>query len=115
MSFEVALEDLVKEEELTGNKILSDLLNEKGIDLKTHICSPVDFAILNAVVDNLEPLLFTKSKKKCNLEKDIIIYLKKFLISWNRMSRKEITDTLKATKEQEIGDRSLFQKLAGLG
>lgn len=118
MALETKLEELIREDDLDANKILHELLSKEGIDLKTHITDPVTFAMLEAVVMNLEELFSVAKKCKLPLTKkilkDMIDQLKKFLVSWNRLSRKEITETLQKTKEEDSGTRSLFQKLAGI-
>ena len=47
MAMEVALGNITKLEDTNANKILESLLNPKNIDMKTHIVSPVTFAILH--------------------------------------------------------------------
>ena len=121
MALETSLGDLFKEEPIDTNKILSDLLNPKNIDMKTHIVSPLTFAILEGIINNIEGLLSEIGKEKIKLPltkkllKDIIKQLKHFLVSWNRLSREEITKTLQSIKAEGTEQRSLYQKLIGLG
>lgn len=121
MAFETVLSDLQKEETIDANKILESLLNPKNIDMKTHIMSPVTFAILESVVNNLENLLTEVNQQKLKLPitkkvlKDLIEKLKTFLVSWNRLSREEITKTLQSLRQEGMQDRSLYQKLLGMG
>lgn len=121
MAFETVLSDLQKEETIDANKILESLLNPKNIDMKTHITSPVTFAILESIVKNLENLLTETGKQKIKLPltkallKDMVIKLKMFLVSWNRLSREEVTKTLQSLRSEGVQDRSLYQKLLGLG
>lgn len=122
MAFETVLGDLQREDLIDANKILENLLNPRNIDMKTHIISPITFAILETVVMNLENLL-TEIKAEIKLKlpmlkkllKDMITKLKQFLVSWNRQSRVEITKTLQSIRQEGSGDRSFFQKLLGTG
>ena len=121
MAFETVLSDLQKEETIDANKILESLLNPKNIDMKTHIISPVTFAILESIVKNLENLLTQTGKQKIKLPlttkllKDMIKQLKMFMVSWNRLSRDEVTKTLQSLRQEGMQDRSLYQKLLGMG
>lgn len=117
MAFETTLGELMRQDTIDANKILSELLSEKNIDMKTHILTPIEFAILESTVNNLESMLFeTKGKLPITtkLLRDIIRQLKKFMVSWQRLSRKEITETLQAAKQQEVAQRSLFGRLTGM-
>ena len=121
MAFETVLSDLQKDETIDANKILESLLNPKNIDMKTHIISPITFAILESVVKNLENLLTQTGKQKIKLPlttkllKDMIKQLKMFMVSWNRLSRDEITKTLQSLRQEGMQDRSFYQKLLGMG
>jgi len=120
MAFELALGDLQKDDELTANKILETLLNPKNINMKTHILTPVTFAILESIIMNLESLLTEINKEKkvklpltTKILKDTIVYLKQFMVSWNRLSREEITKTLQSIRQEGSGERSFWQKMIG--
>lgn len=117
MAFESTFDELLKDETLDANAILHELLDPKNIDMKTHIADPITFAMLEAIISNLEDLFSTAKKAKMPLTKkilrDTIKHLKMYLVSWKRLSRKEITETLQKTKEED-NSRNIFQKLAGL-
>ena len=119
MAFESTLEPLFKEEILDTAKILNQMLNPKNINMKTHIQAPVTFAILGSFIKNFQQLLSGVKKSKYPLTyrilNDFIKELKEYLVSWNRLDRTEIKEILQATKAEESGARSIFQKLAGLG
>lgn len=122
MAFDQVLGDLERETESSANKILESLLDIKNLDMKTHILNPVTFAILESVIVNIEDLLteIGHSKLKLPLTKrmleTVLLQIKKFMVSWNRASRNEITRTLQAIRENEgSGERSFFQKLLGSG
>lgn len=122
MAFETVIGDLQREDLIDANKILESLLDPKNIDMKTHIISPVTFAILESVVMSLENLLTevnSNTKVKLPLTKkllkDLIYKLKLFLVSWNRQGRIEVTKTLQSIRQEGSGERSFFQKLLGTG
>ena len=122
MAFETVLGDLQREDLIDANKILESLLNPKNIDMKTHIISPVTFAILESVVNNLEKLLTEVTAQRQirlpltkKLLEDLILKLKLFLVSWNRQSRVEVTKTLQSIRQEGSSERSFFQKLLGTG
>lgn len=120
MAFESVLGELQKEENIDATKILDNLLNPKNIDMKTHIISPVTFAVLEATIKGLENLLSETKKQKVKLPitkrllRDMVKQLKMFLVSWNRESRKEVTRTLQSLRQEGTQDRSFYQKLLGL-
>ena len=121
MALETELGELFKEETIDTRKILSDLLNPKNIDMKTHIVSPLTFAILEGIINNIEELLSEIGKQKVKLPltkkllKKIIRQLKLFLVSWNRLSREEVTKTLQSIRTEGTEGKSLYQKLLGIG
>lgn len=121
MAFENILGELQIQEDTTANKILESLLNPKNIDMKTHIVSPITFAIMEGIINNVEGLLSALDEQKIRLPmtkkllKDIIIKLKQFMVSWNRMSRDEITKTLQSIRQEGATERSFFQKMLGTG
>lgn len=124
MAMETQISELMKEDTMNTTKILSDLLNPKHINMKTDITDPITFSLLEAIVNQLEDMLngikdnTKKQKLKLSITKkmlkETIKYLKEFLVSWDRKSRTEITETLKSTREEGSGARSLFQKMADL-
>jgi len=121
MALETQMGELFKDETLDSMKILDSLLSPKNIDMKTHIISPLKFAILESVTINCKFLLAETKRKNLKLpmfEKVLTTLIKKiklFLVSWDRMSRKEITETLQSIKQEGTETRSLFQKLIGSG
>ena len=126
MAMETQISELMREDFINSNKILSDLLDPKNINMKTDIRDPITFSLLEAIVNQLEDMLlrinsvFEKTKIRIKLPitkkmlKDLIKNLKQFLVSWDRQSRTEITETLKSTHEEGSGAKSLFQKMADL-
>ena len=121
MAFENILGELKIQEDTSANKILDSLLNPKNIDMKTHIISPITFAIMEGIINNIEGLLTDMHKQKIRLPmttkllKDIVKKLKQFMVSWNRLSREEITTTLQSIRQEGATERSFFQKMLGTG
>ena len=121
MAFEQVLGDLQKEESADANKILESLLSSKNIDMKTHIINPVTFAILEGIIVTVEDLLTEINQQKLKLPltkkllKTVLFQIKKFMVSWNRQGRKEITETLQSIRQEGATERSFFQKMTGLG
>lgn len=121
MAFENVLGELQIQEDTSANKILDSLLNPKNIDMKTHIISPITFAIMEGIINNIEGLLTDMHKQKIKLPmttkllKDIVKKLKQFMVSWNRLSREEITATLQSIRQEGATERSFFQKMLGTG
>lgn len=122
MAFENVLGDLKKDDDVDANQILNSLLNPKNIDMKTHIISPIAFAVFEAIQKDIESLLTEIGKDK-NLKlprtkkllKNLDTQIKKFMVSWNRKSRDEITSTLQSIREEGATERSFFQRLTGTG
>lgn len=121
MALETALGELIKEDQIDANKILHELLDQKNIDMKTHINDPITFAILESFIYIINDMLKDIKKSGTRLPitekflKSFLAQLKKFLVSWDRQSRKEITETLQAIKQENSNERSLFQRLTGFG
>ena len=121
MAVETVLADLEKEQTVDNAQILNSLLNPENIDMKTHIMSPITFAMLEAVVNNLQNLLLKIKTQKIKLPitkkllEDMIRQLKKLLVSWNRLGRIEITKTLQSLRQEGMQERSFYQKLLGIG
>jgi len=122
MAFESVLGDLKKSDDIDAVQILNSLINPKNIDMKTHIISPIAFAIFEAIQKDIENLLTEIGKDKklklprtVKLLKNLDTQIKLFMVSWNRQSRNEITQTLQSIREEGATDRSFFQKLTGTG
>ena len=121
MAFDQILGDMQKEDTTDANKILESLLSPKNIDMKTHILNPVTFAILESVINSIEDLLTEINQQKLKLPltkkmlKSVLLQIKKFMVSWNRLSRQEITETLQSIRQEGATERSFFQKLIGSG
>jgi len=129
MAFEVDLEELQREEQINADKILNEYFNPKNIGLKTEINAPSEFTTLEVIAKHFNDLINfgaikTKSgkikykhkfKKVPKTLQDWIDMFKVNMVSHNRKSRLEVADVLKAMKQQENSERSLIQKLTGMG
>lgn len=121
MSFEQSLLNLVQNQDILDNaKILSELQNPKNINMKTHIVSPVEFALLDALISFLKNSIEILKKKR-QLKKfvkfleDFVKALKELLVSWNRQSRKEITETISGQINKQNVSRTAIERLIGVG
>jgi enolase len=109
---------LLPEEEETGQfKILNELLNEKNIDMITEILSPIDFALFDSLIEQLEETAFTATEEKLTATSTFLkmfsLKIKKFMVSYKRQSRSETYNTL-ADARREKSSRSWQQKLLGI-
>lgn len=120
MALETQLGELFKEDTIDSMKILDSLLSPKNLDMKTDIISPLKFATLEAIVDNIQFLLAELDKQKLKLPmtekllKKLIYKIKLLMVSHVRKSRTEITETLKSIRQEGSTERSFFQKMLGL-
>lgn len=119
MSFEALFPELMRSTgSVDANAILRDLLDDKNIDTKTHILTPVEMAILDAYVDYItDMIVFCKTKglrRTAKFLSKFLIQFKKYMVSWKRLSRTEVTNTLSAIQQRETGT-SFVSKLLGMG
>ncbi|UTU47194.1 hypothetical protein [Muninn virus] len=94
------VKDLLPAGDLTSITILDKLLKGDEIELKTHIKQPENLTVLKTLTYLSKELpLFNKI-----ITLYIDVYLK-YMVSYNRLSRKEIIDALKhlneVTEEEE--------------
>lgn len=91
--------DMVEANDISLQQILNNLLDgSKDLDLKSHIFKPKQLASLNVLSDLLKRLEFKKSSK---VIMDFIgIYLR-YMVSFDRLSRKEIVKALSNLVEKE--------------
>lgn len=111
MALENVFEDMFSTEDLTAEKILNLLIeSDKHLNMKTHILNPLEFSILDIIVIHLRQ---KKMVKTARMLENFLKADKEYMVSWKRMSRKEIIDALIAMREQKTG-ASLTQKLLGM-
>lgn len=99
MSKDGIFDDMIEANDISLQQILNNLLDgSKDLDLKSHIFKPKQLASLNILSDLLTRLKYKKSSKVIN---DFIgIYLR-YMVSFERLSRKEIIKALSNLVEKE--------------
>lgn len=91
--------DMVEANDISLQQILNNLLDgSKDLDLKSHIFKPKQLASLNILADLLNRLKYKKSHKV--IIDFIKIYLR-YMVSFDRLSRKEIIKALSNLVEKE--------------
>lgn len=99
MSLEQLTQDLFSAEELSFQKILSELLkSDANLPMKTEIHDPLNLALLKVLAKMLR-------KKECEksaeiLENFIQAFLE-YMVSYNRKSRTEIVEAIKHNLEEQ--------------
>ena len=92
-------DDMIEAHDISLQQILNNLLDgSKDLDLKSHIFKPKQLASLNILADLLNRLKYTKSNKV--IIDFINIYLR-YMVSFDRLSRKEIIKALSNLAEKE--------------
>lgn len=95
-------DELVPSDDVSLQQILNNLLDGKeNLDLKTHIIKPKILASLKTFAEVLDTLSYPKSSKV--LERFIVIYLR-YMVSFNRESRKEIIKAISSLFEKTDND-----------
>jgi len=107
-------------DDLSLQKILNSLLNAKeNLELKTHILAPLDLAKLFFLADYLDVRFPTQYDEKTNknyslsgkaIKSFITIYLK-YMVSWNRESRREIIRAVSSMFHSDIDRLSLSDRM----
>jgi hypothetical protein len=111
MAVEETLEGLFSTEEITAEKILNLLIESgKNLNMKTQTESPLEIALLEAYIIYLRGKGLTGTAK---MLENFMLRFKEFMVSYKRMSRKEIVDSLIALREQKTGSK-LTNKLLGM-
>jgi len=99
--------DLFKTEDLSFQKILNELMrSDVNLPLKTQIENPLNLAILKVLANMLKQRGMKKSGKILD---DFIRTFLEYMVSYKRMSRKEIIDAVKHQLESK--DDTQFQQL----
>jgi len=118
MALETFGRELFSDEEVSAEKILSQLLSNKNINLKTHILSPVEMAILESYIDEIDKQrVFAKEhgyKQTARFLKNFTLKFKEFMVSWKRLSREEIISALAEIRKEKTG-RNFAERLLGMG
>jgi len=110
MSLEQLYNELLQGEELTREKILNALLrSDENLTLKTHIENPIALAVLTVMGERLKKMKMNRSSR--TIERFIRVYLE-YMVSYKRLSRKEIIDALKEYR-REYEDESKLKRMLG--
>jgi len=111
MAIEELYNELLQTEELTAERILNTLLRaDENLNLKTHIENPIALAILTVMAERLQRMKLKKSSQ--TLRRFIRVYLE-YMVSYKRLSRKEIIDALKERRREEE-DETKLKRLLGI-
>lgn len=99
------VEDFIESNDLTYQEILNTLLDgEMNLDLKTHIFRPKQLASLHILGELLKTYNYPKSS---TIIENFLTKFLRFMVSFNRLSRKEIVDAIKSNlaekKNEERG------------
>lgn len=93
------IEDFIESNDLTYQEILNTLLDgEQNLDLKTHIFRPKQLASLFILGTLLKEYDYHRSAGKINTFLDKFL---RFMVSFNRLSRREIVDAIKSNIAEE--------------
>ena len=99
--------ELIQSTDITLQQILNNLLDgSQNLDLKTQIIKPKQLASLKVLSDILKGMEFKDSSK---ILKDFIEIYLRYMVSYERQSRKEIIKALSNLLESE--NKDLVQKL----
>lgn len=119
MAYEVNLEDLIKSEEVTQDKILSDFFTTRNINLKTEINAVSEWVNLETIANKFSDILYNGLGKKRKFPisektlKDWCKLYKEIICSKNNKRIEQVGNILKASKEQANTERSLWSRLTG--
>ncbi|MEJ2248197.1 MAG: hypothetical protein P8Y70_01565 [Candidatus Lokiarchaeota archaeon] len=100
--------------DISTNEIVLALLNDDNLDLKTRIDKPFSLTLIMLLSDYLEK---HNAKKSCLALEKFKNLLNTFKVSQNGLSRKEVTEILKANRfieqerNEEIGFNTNLAKL----
>lgn len=100
-------DDFEDDKETSINEILLSLLDDKDLELKTHIFRPKDLASLKTLARFLRQEDMTESSRL--IEDFLEIYLK-YMVSYDRLSRKEIITAVRNLLDKETIRMSLGEK-----
>lgn len=104
--------DLIKSEDLSLEKILAILLkSDDNLALKTQVDNPLGLSILSMLAEYLKT---KKLKISSKLLKGFIKLYLEYMVSYKRMSRKEIIEGMKSLyqyeKDKEMQKNELMRR-----
>lgn len=100
------LEDLLESDEISYEKILSELLNTRDIELKSHISNPKGLAALNLL--GSEILGGNGLEQSASFVSKFILWYLKYMVSKDRLGRIEI---IKAVSNSRENERDFYNKV----
>lgn len=102
-------DDMVETNDISLQQILNNLLDgKKDLDLKSHIFQPKHLASLKILSDCIGNLEYPKSEK---IIKDFIHIYLRYMVSYDRLSRKEIIKALTSLMEERKSIVKLTENL----
>lgn len=99
MSTGSVVDDFIEAKDLTYQEILNTLLDgEENLDLKTHVLRPKQLASLWILGNLLQSHKYEDSANQIHSFLDKFL---RFMVSFNRLSRKEIVEAIKSNVAEE--------------
>jgi len=108
MELEQFLNELKKSDENELSKLISELINDKNIELKTEIQNPFTMSLLDSLGEYLEQ---KGLKQSSNLLKTFLFYFRVNMISFNRKSRTEYIKAINSLYTAETTEKEREEKL----
>jgi len=108
MELEQFISELKKSDENELSKLISELINDRNIELKTEISNPLIMSILDSLGDYLEQ---KGLKQSSNLLKSFLFWFRVNMISFNRKSRTEYIKAINSLYSSEITEKEREEKL----
>ena len=85
--------------DVSYQQILNNLLNDTDIELKTHTVRPKNIAILRLLAEMFD----SYEMKGCAILLDTFVgWLDRYMVSWNRESRKEVINAISSVEKKQL-------------
>jgi len=108
MELEQFISELKKNDENEFSKLISELINDKNIELKTEISNPLVMSILDSLGEYLEQ---KGLKQSSSLLKTFLFWFRVNMISFKRKSRNEYIKAINSLYSSEITEKEKEEKL----
>jgi len=108
MELEQFISELKKNDENEFSKLISELINDKNIELKTEISNPLVMSILDSLGEYLEQ---KGLKQSSSLLKTFLFWFRVNMISFNRKSRTEYIKAISSLYTAEATEKEKEEKL----
>ncbi len=93
------LDEMDEDNDISLNQILNNLLSaEQNLELKSHVFRPKELAVLDVLANDLKSKGLPISSK---VLKDFINMYLKYMVSFKRLSRKEVIKALSSMIPEE--------------